>query len=329
MRYSLILIFLLSASTLVFSQTKNIESVGFTVKDMNKSLAFYQKIGFVILDDIEVLGENHEQLTGLFGIRKREVTLLLGEEKVILTDYLTSGGRNIPEYTRSNDLFFQHIAIVVNDMDTAYQMLRSLNVEHVSTAPQTLPQSNPIAAGIKAFYFKDPDGHNLELIYFPKDKGQQKWQIKSKSVFLGIDHTAIGIRNTQKSISFYRDILGIAVQGESWNKGLEQAHLNFVENASLHITGLRVNKSLGVEFLEYLYPGPGNEFPSDSKVDDLWHWQINIEVDHLVQVLDTIVKAGYKVLSKEITVIKDKTGTYNAVIVRDPDGHAICLKEYL
>lgn len=329
MRYVLILVFLLSANPLLFSQTKNVESVGFTVKDMNKSLAFYQKIGFVILHDTEVSGENYEQLTSLFGIRKRDVTLLLGDEKIILTDYLTAGGRSIPEHTRSNDLFFQHIAIVVNSMDTAYQILRRLNVEHVSTEPQTLPKSNKAAAGIKAFYFKDPDGHNLELIYFPKDKGQPKWQVKSKSVFLGIDHTAIGIRNTKKSISFYRDILGIAVQGESWNQGVEQAHLNFVENASLHITGLRVKKSLGVEFLEYLNPGPGSEFPSDSKADDLWHWQINIEVNHLVKVLDTIAKAGYKMLSKGITKIVDKSGTYNAVIVRDPDGHALCLKEYL
>jgi hypothetical protein len=54
--------------------------------------------------------------------------------------------------------------------------LRQHNIEHVSTGPQTIPATNLAAAGVKAFYFHDPDGHNLELIYFPKGKGQEKWQ---------------------------------------------------------------------------------------------------------------------------------------------------------
>jgi hypothetical protein len=36
-------------------------------------------------------------------------------------------------------LRFQHIAIVVSDMDKAYELLRRAKVKHVSTAPQTLP----------------------------------------------------------------------------------------------------------------------------------------------------------------------------------------------
>lgn len=328
MKYILILLLLFSVPHALFSQAKDVESVGFTVRDMNKALTFYQKIGFTVIDDTEVSGEAFERLTGLFGIRKRDVTLSLGDEKLILTDYLTSGGRSIPEYTNSNDLFFQHIAIVVNNMDSAYQLLRKLNVEHVSTSPQTLPKSNIAAAGIKAFYFKDPDGHNLELIYFPKGKGQEKWQKKSANIFLGIDHTAIGVSKTENSISFYSKLLNIPVQGESWNRGIEQAHLNFVENASLHITGLRIHKSLGIEFLEYLYPGAGKKYPEDSKADDLWHWQINITVHNLEKLINALTQSGFNAVSKGMSRIQDASGTYNAFIIRDPDGHAICLKEY-
>jgi len=93
----------------------------------------------------------------------------------------------IPPDSRSNDLWFQHLAIVVSDMDTAYATLCGHNVQHVSTAPQTLPDYITAAAGIRAFYYRDPDGHNLELIWFPEGKGAPRWQSKNR-LFFGIDH---------------------------------------------------------------------------------------------------------------------------------------------
>src|SRR5213080_322929 len=121
----------------------------------------------------------------------------------------------------SNDLWFQHIAIVVNDMDEAYRQLRSHKVRHASTGPQTIPASNKAAAGIRAFYFKDPDGHNLEIIYFPPGKGDPRWQQKRDKLFLGIDHTAIVVPSTQNGLRFYRDLLGLKLAGESLNHGTE------------------------------------------------------------------------------------------------------------
>ena len=46
-------------------------------------------------------------------------------------------------------------------------------------------------------------------------------------------------KNTDSSLHFYQKLLGLVRKGDSWNNGTEQAHLNFVEGASLHITGLR------------------------------------------------------------------------------------------
>jgi catechol 2,3-dioxygenase-like lactoylglutathione lyase family enzyme len=102
----------------------------------------------------------------------------LGEEVIELTEYLAPEGRPIPSGSRSNDHWFQHIAVVVSDMDKAYQQLRAHKVRHASTGPQTIPASNKAAAGIRAFYFNDPDGHNLEIIYFPPGKGDPRWQKK-------------------------------------------------------------------------------------------------------------------------------------------------------
>jgi hypothetical protein len=115
---------------------------------------------------------------------------------------LRHAGRAIPGDSRSNDLWFQHIAIIVSDMDRAYQVLRQNHVEHASSGPQRLPDWNKNAAGIKAFYFKDPDEHPVEILEFPEGKGAAKWHKASDRLFLGIDHTAITVSDTESSLKF-------------------------------------------------------------------------------------------------------------------------------
>ncbi|HEY6120891.1 MAG TPA: VOC family protein, partial [Pyrinomonadaceae bacterium] len=218
---------------------ERVGSVGMTVSDMDRSVDFYSKtLSFEKLSDIEVTGEDYEHLEGVFGIRMRVVRMRLGEESIELTEYLAPKGRPIPVDSRSNDRWFQHVAIITSDMDKAYAWLRQNHVEHASTGPQRLPDWNKNAAGIKAFYFKDPDKHSLEILQFPKDKGAPKWQRNDK-LFLGIDHTAIVVENTEASLQFYQNILGLKIAGTSENYGTEQEHLNNVFGARLRITSLR------------------------------------------------------------------------------------------
>jgi catechol 2,3-dioxygenase-like lactoylglutathione lyase family enzyme len=163
-----------------------------TVSDMNRSVDFYTRVlGFTRGSDAEVMGEAYEELRDVFPVRMRVVRLQLGRELLELTEYLAPRGRPAPVDAQSNDRWFQHVAIVVQDMDLAYERLRAARVAHVSPAPQRLPDWNPNAGGIRAFYFRDPDGHPLELIWFPPGKGDPRWQEPGEALFLGIDHTAI------------------------------------------------------------------------------------------------------------------------------------------
>ena len=73
-------------------------------------------------------------------------------------------------------------------MDKAYQQLRAHRSAMPPPAPDN-PRKHKAAAGIRAFYFKDTDGHNFEIIYFPPGKGDPRWQRKDGKLFLGIDHT--------------------------------------------------------------------------------------------------------------------------------------------
>ena len=322
----LALVILLSAVADAQQPPVAVDGVGITVSDMDRAVAFYSALTFQKVSDREVLGEEYEHLEGVFGARMRIVRMQLGDEHIDLIEYLAPRGRPIPVDSRSNDLWFQHIAIVVRDMDQAFAKLRELKVQFVSTAPQTLPASIPAAAGIKAFYFHDPDQHNLEIIYFPPGKGDPRWQEKTDKLFLGIDHTAIGISNTYSSLKFYRDLLGFRKAGESENFGTEQEHLNQVFGARLHITGMRANAGPGVEFLEYLAPRDGRPRPRDVHANDVVHWQTTIatdDVDLLAKKL-TDGNVGF-VSSGVVAVSKDKVGFSKGVLVSDPDGHDILL----
>jgi len=300
-----------------------------TVSDMDRSVDFYSKVlSFEKVSDVEVTGEDYERLEGVFGVRMRVVRMRLGNEFIELTEYLAPKGRPVPVDSRSNDRWFQHVAIITSDMDKAYAWLRENKVEHASTGPQRLPDWNKNAGGIKAFYFKDPDKHALEILQFPEGKGAVKWH-RMTSLFLGIDHTAIVVSNTDASLKFYQDTLGLQVGGTSENYGTEQEHLNNVFGARLRITGMRaVNGGPGIEFLEYLAPRDGRAYPADARANDLFHWQTSLTVGSVDGVAQNLIKGKYLFVSPGAVALNEtRLGFSKGLLVRDPDGHVMEIVE--
>jgi catechol 2,3-dioxygenase-like lactoylglutathione lyase family enzyme len=293
-----------------------VDAIGMTVADMDASVDFYSRVlGFTPVRDVEVSGDAWEKLRDVFPVRMRVVRLALGDEQLELTEYLTPRGRPAPTDARSNDRWFQHVAIVVRDMDRAYAWLRDQRVAHVSPEPQRLPDWNPNAGGIRAFYFRDPDGHPLELIWFPPGKGNPRWQAATDRVFLGIDHTAIAVGDTTASLAFYRDRLGLRVVGGSENSGPEQERLNAVRGARLRITTLHAAAGPGIELLEYVAPRDGRTRPADARPNDLVHWQTRLVAR------DDAALDG--VAPRPVPVPGDALGFERAALVRDPDGHSL------
>jgi catechol 2,3-dioxygenase-like lactoylglutathione lyase family enzyme len=308
---------------------QSVASVGFTVSDMDRSIAFYRDVlTFKPVRDIEVDGPEYDQLYGCFGVRARVVRMQLGEQQIELTQFLAPPDvRPIPVPSYSNDLWFQHFAIVVRDMDAAWAQLRKHHVRQISPRPQTIPLSNQAAAGIRAIKFRDPDGHNLELLWFPEGKGDPLWKKRgSTDLFLGIDHTAITVRSTEKSLQFYHGLLGFTVAGGTLNRGMEQEHLDSLPGARVRVTGLMATMSPpGVEFLEYERPTAGRPFPTDSHPTDLWHWETTVAVPD-VETAAAQVRGIGQVISAGVITMPDKNlGFTKGMVVRDPDGHAIRL----
>src|SRR5512134_3789787 len=303
-----------------------LSSIGFTALDMDRSVAFYRDVlTFKPVSDVEVDGPEYDKLWGIFGVRARVVRMQLGEQQLELVEFLSPPDlRPIPMPSYSHDLWFQHFAIVVRDMEAAWAQLRKHHVRQISPRPQTIPISNPAAAGIQAIKFRDPDGHNLELLWFPEEKRNPLWNTPGPELFLGIDHTAMTVRSTENSIKFYRDLLGLTVGGATVNMGTEQEHLDSLPGARARVTGLRPRTGQpGLEFLEYELPTAGRPIPMDSNPTDLWHWQTTLAVPDVDKAV-TALKGAAQFVSSSVVMFPDKTlGFEKGVLIRDPDGHVM------
>jgi len=308
---------------------KRLAMIGFTVSDMDRSVAFYSDVlSFEKVVDFRVHGPSYSQLQGVFGANIRIVHMKLGEQTLELTQYVAPpGGRPIPVPSRSNDRWFEHMAIVVSNMEKAYELVQRHQVQQISPAPQTIPASNAPAAGIKAFKFRDPDNHDLELIWFPPGKGAPRWQQPGERLFLGLSHTAMTVGNTQASLAFYRDLLGMKVIGGSLNTGITQEYLDSVFGARVRVTAVAPpDEPPHVEFLEYEAPPGGRPMPLDTQANDLWHWQTSLVVEDVEAAAKVLRAAGVRFVGPGVVTLPDASlGFTKAIMVLDPDGHVVRL----
>ena len=261
------------AESAVMVERPNARVTGFelTVSSVDASEAFFTKVlGFTAADP----------LPRDAGVRR----LRLGEETVTLRQRPAGVGE--PPRLPANDPSFQHLAIVVSDLDAAYARLQRAETDIVSAGPQALPAWNRAAAGIRAVYFRDPDGHFLELIEYPPGKGEPRWHRDAPPLFLGIDHTAVVSTDTAASVDHYVDELGLRVVGDGLNYGVEQERLSGVPGSRVYVTSLRGLSGPGVELLEYESPPPP---PSHVARD----WQIDLDTSGRPAAADTADHDGH------------------------------------
>ncbi len=256
------------------------------VSDVRRAERFYRAaLGFELL----ARGPVDRQTLFALGAPQTdaaEVRLRLGLEELALVEF-ASPGRAYPADGRSDDLWFQHVAIVVRDMDVAYAALeayaRRTGAPSEAPPPEWRPISRcgpqalpPSSGGVRAFKFRDPDDHPLELLWFPPASAPPRWQDPARSgaaatdamgsgdaspgdaspadslLFLGIDHTALTVSATPESLSFYR-ALGLHLRASTLNEGPAQSRLDGLDTARVQVSALRpaCAEGPGIELLEY------------------------------------------------------------------------------
>ncbi len=168
----------------------------------------------------------------------RRAVLALGAERIELLQFDEPGAPYPAPLTASSPRF-QHFALVVADMAEAYaQLARVPAWQPISRdGPQRLPANT---GHVTAFKFRDPDGHPLELLAFAPGHVPPRWRQPARNVlFPGIDHSAIGVTDSARSIAFYT-ALGLTVSATTHNRGAEQARLDGLSAPEVAVTALNL-----------------------------------------------------------------------------------------
>jgi catechol 2,3-dioxygenase-like lactoylglutathione lyase family enzyme len=181
-----------------------------TVQDVDRSVDFYSRaLLFEKISDVETSGAEVARLFGVAGPHVRVVTMRLGSERLELVEDPGRVGRQTPAEAPPGERAASRIALAVNDIEQASLWLQRQHVQRTPGAPaQEAIQST---SGVRAVSFEDPDGHALEIVQYPAGQGDARWQRPTDRVFLGIDHAALVVGDTDESLRFYRDTLGLRV----------------------------------------------------------------------------------------------------------------------
>lgn len=292
--------------------------IGRNVSDLARAIAFYRDaLGFKLVNETRIDDPVRGELMGIPGIHGHAAVLRLGEQEIELTAF-DPAGCAYPRDSRTTDCWFQHLAIVVADMDAAYARLCRYSFQAISEdGPQRLP---PNTGAVTAFKFRDPDGHPLELIHFPPRTGEANWQRK-QNLFLGVDHSAITVADSEGSVDFYTRLLGFDVAGHSTNTGAEQARLDHAADVRVSVVALQPHEPgpPHVELLGYERPA-GRPFPPKVASNDVLADRLVLEVNDLPNLVQVLETAGVAFVSPGMVTASDGQ---RSAFARDPTGHLL------
>ncbi|HZU90654.1 MAG TPA: VOC family protein [Stellaceae bacterium] len=301
-----------------------IARVSLTTADPDGLAAFYcEALGFERRGIAHREEQRFSQLMGLDSTEARTLLLDLGRQTLELVGFAPSGRRYPPDIT-ANDPRFQHIAIVVADMEAAHARLSAClgwtPITH--PAPQRLPASS---GGVVAFKFRDPEGHPLELLAFPLDRVPPPWrEPQRQGPCLGIDHSAVVVADTTRSVRFYEKLLGFRVTSRSLNRGPEQDRLDGVVAALVEVTALAPDTAEPPHLELLCYRSPAKTLPPEAlpHSSDVAATQLVFAVDRLPELVPDLLAAEVGLISAGMVTLDDGRP---AALIRDPDGHALLL----
>jgi catechol 2,3-dioxygenase-like lactoylglutathione lyase family enzyme len=302
-------------------------TLGFTVENR-------ETVGPELIQALRLHGRHgrHPLLPrGRFGLRSavppgaggRRSSLRLGREHVDLVEFARTG-RRYPTGSTSTDLWFQHFAIVVDDMEDAYRRVTAS--DRFRPISRSGPIQLPVASGgVVAFKFRDSDGHPLELLAFTEGRSRDSWRGRPASgPFLGIDHTAMSVADMDTSLGFYSAVLGLSARTCNENGGREQGSLDDVDDVSVRVAQLEPELDAPRLQLLHYRAGSRRPIPRDTASNDIAATHCELRVKALDPLLGALDERGEPVAPEHL--VRHRDGT-RSTLITSPDGHRILVRE--
>jgi len=138
---------------------------------------------------------------------------------------------------------------------------------------------------------------------------------------LDTDHTGITLSNLERSLAFWRDVLGFELSHTAYQKGELAQEITGVEGAELKLAVLKAPGDHKIELLEYL--APADRKRANLRPCEVGFVHVALLVDDLDVVLERIATSGWKAAGKPQRLQSGPNAGKRVAYVRDPDGTTI------
>ena len=136
----------------------------------------------------------------------------------------------------------------------------------------------------------------------------------------GADHTGITVSDVERSLVFWRDVLGFELSHRAHQKGELAEKITGVAGAEILIVVLKA-PGHKIELLEYRAPADRRKL--DARPCDVGAVHVALTVDNLEAILETISASGWKAAGQPQTLTVGPNAGKRVIYVRDPDGTTI------
>jgi catechol 2,3-dioxygenase-like lactoylglutathione lyase family enzyme len=139
---------------------------------------------------------------------------------------------------------------------------------------------------------------------------------------IAADHTGITVSNLERSLAFWRDVLGFELSHTAHQTGEMAKEITGVAGAEIKLAVVKAPGGHKIELLEYVAP-PGGKQDVHLRPCDVGHVHVALIVDDLDVVVQKIAKSGWNAAGIPQTLTAGPNAGRRVVYVRDPDGATI------
>ena len=142
---------------------------------------------------------------------------------------------------------------------------------------------------------------------------------------IAADHTGITVSNLERSLEFWRDVLGFEFSHTAHQTGERPEQITGVKGAELKLAVVKTPTGHKIELLQYF--GPADRKRSDLRPCDVGHVHVALIVDDLEAILQRIAASGWKAAGTPQGLTHGPNAGKRVVYVTDPDGTTIELMQ--
>src|SRR5437868_13503399 len=118
---------------------------------------------------------------------------------------------------------------------------------------------------------------------------------------ISADHTGITVSNLERSLAFWRDVLGFEFSHSAHQTGERVEQITGVKGAELKLAVVKAPGGHKIELLEYLAPADRKK-DVDLRPCDVGQVHAALTVDNLDAILQRIAAIGWKIAGKPQTL---------------------------